>query len=145
MSKSYYNFVIKSSFVAWFKCASTSHPSLKRASSWYQRQFNSMLSCSFIFLSSMELLPTKIETSSIPSVTLEVFHVCHLKSCLQTFLLWVEHEILDLQEDPSFQSYSLFPLVQFCNNHEGRKWSIMMTWNNIFKEDHRWINKIDED
>jgi hypothetical protein len=77
---------------------------------------------------------------------LDVFHACHLKICLRTLLLWVDHEILDLQEDPSFQSYSLFPLVQLSNNHEGRKWSFVMSWINIFnKEDHRGINKIVED
>jgi hypothetical protein len=60
----------KKSLVAWFKCASTSHPSLKSASSWYQRQCNSLLPRPFIFLSSAEPLPTKIETSFVPSVTL---------------------------------------------------------------------------
>jgi hypothetical protein len=34
--------------------------------------------------------------------------------------------------------------VQLSNNQEGRKWSIMMMWNNIFKEDHRGIYKIVE-
>jgi hypothetical protein len=38
---------------------------------------------SLSMLSSVEPLPTKIETSSISSVSLDVFRACHLKSCLQ--------------------------------------------------------------
>jgi hypothetical protein len=36
--------------------------------------------------SSVEPLPTKIETSSISSISLDVLRVCHLKSCLLQFL-----------------------------------------------------------
>jgi hypothetical protein len=108
MSKSYYNFGIKRFFVAWFKCASMTHPSLKSASSLYQRQCNSFLPHPFIFLSSVEPLPTKIETSSISSITFEVFPVCHLKICLWTLLPWVHHEILDFRRSIFLELFPLF-------------------------------------
>jgi hypothetical protein len=75
-----------------------------------------------------------------------VFRVCHLKSCLQHFLPWVDHEILDLLEDPSSPSHSLFPLVQLSNIGKWRNRSFMTSWINLFeKEDRHEINKTVED
>jgi hypothetical protein len=78
--------------------------------------------------------------------SLDVFHTRHLNRCLRTFLPWVDHEILDLLEDPSSRSHSLFPLVQLSNIVKWRNQSFMTSWINLFsKEDHRGINKIVED
>jgi hypothetical protein len=76
----------------------------------------------------------------------QVFHVCQLKTCLWAFIPWVYHGILDLLKDPSFYSCSLSPSVQLSKNHEGRNWSFIIMWINLFKtEDYRELLKIVED
>jgi hypothetical protein len=73
-----------------------------------------------MFLSFVNQLPTKIETSLFPSLPWCVS--CLLAQELFRILIpWVDHEILDLLKDPSFYSCSLFTLVELSKNHEGRK------------------------
>jgi hypothetical protein len=79
----------QNSLIALFKCASVSQPSLKSSSSRYQRQFNSSVPCPFVFILSMELLPTKLK--------LIQFHPSPLKCFMFVISIYVyEHSLHEL-------------------------------------------------
>ena len=122
-------FSIKSSSTTWFCWSATllqlkvllkpsnkalplNSPSCSKASSLVQSSW---------FLFSWETSAHQLETSYVS------FRYLWRVSCLsaqQVFMKpfsWVDHAILDLCEDQSFQSYSLFPLEESNEDLEGSK------------------------
>jgi membrane-anchored protein YejM (alkaline phosphatase superfamily) len=77
-----------------------------------------------VFLSFVNQLPTKIETSFIPIVTLTCFMLVSSKYVCETLLSLVDYEILDLVKI-HLSRVSLIPLVQ---------------WKKILKEGNKAIH-----
>jgi hypothetical protein len=68
------------------------------------------------------------------------------KYVYETLFPWVDHGILDLQEDPSFESFPSFHQYIWNEDPKGRIQLVMMQHINLFnREDHGELVKIVED
>ncbi len=121
-------FSIKSSSTTWF-CWSTTLLQLKillKSSNWGYLSLNLLpqrlsLVQSSCFQSSWETPVYQLETSALSFRHLWRVSWLSARNIFMKPLSWVDHEILDLCEDQSFQSYSLFPLKQLNKDLKGSK------------------------
>jgi hypothetical protein len=75
--------LVDSSVLLWLTVCYYESPIFKECLVMVSKAMQLLATLSLRILSSVELLSTETETSSISSVTLDVFRACHLKSCLQ--------------------------------------------------------------